>query len=101
MADPDTTTAIIKKFEPLIEKLTGHELTVLNKMVVDRIRLINKADTLISFSKLNVGDHVSWNGSDGVVRKGIVIKLNHKTASVKVDEQSYWNVSPQLLRKNH
>ncbi len=38
MSELDNTAAIIKKFEPLLEKLSGYELTVLNKMVVERVR---------------------------------------------------------------
>jgi len=99
MSELDNTAAIIRKFEPLLEGLTSHELTILNKMVVDRIRLMHKAGALISMSKLHVGDHVSWDGSDGIVRTGIVTRLNQKTVSVKTEDNGYWNVSPQLLRK--
>ncbi len=99
MSEVDNTNAIIRKFEPLLEGLSGNELTILNQMVVERIRLINKAGALFSMSKFNVGDRVSWNGSDGIVRIGIIIRLNHKTASVKIGDKAYWNVSPQLLRK--
>lgn len=99
MSELDNTTAIIRKFEPLLEGLTYHELTILNKMVVGRIRLMHKAGTLVSMSKIHVGDRVSWDGTDGVVRTGIVTRMNQKTVSVKTDDKGYWNVSPHLLRR--
>jgi hypothetical protein len=101
MPELDNTAAIIRKFGPLLEKLSGHELTILNKMVVERIRLMNKAGALVSMSKFNVGERVSWDGSDGMVHSGIIIRLNRKTASVKTGDNGYWNVSPQLLRKDN
>jgi len=99
MPELDNTNAIIRKFEPLLGGLTYHELTVLNKMVVERIRLMHKADALVSMSKFHIGDCVSWDGKDGIVRTGIIIRLNNKTASVKIADEGHWNVSPQLLRK--
>ena len=100
MTELDNTGAIIRKLEPLLEKLTGYELTILNKMVIERIRLINSAGALVSMSKFNVGERVSWDGSNGIVYTGIIIRLNRKTASVKTGDKEYWNVSPQLLRKD-
>ncbi len=99
MSEVDNNTAIIRKFEPLLKDLSHLELTILNKMVVERIRLMHKAGSLLYMSKLNVGDRVSWNGSDGIIRTGIIIRLNHKTASVKTGQEGHWNVPPQMLRK--
>ena len=101
MAELDNTESVIRKLEPVLKGLSFHELTILNKMVVDRIRTIQKAGALVSMSKFNVGDRVFWDGNDGIVRMGIIIRLNHKTASVKTGNEGYWNVSPQLLRKEN
>lgn len=98
MSEVDNTNSIIRKFELLIKDLTEHELTILNQMVVERIRLMYKAGALISMSKLNVGNRVSWLSSDGENRIGIIMRLNHKTASVKTGNGEHWNVSPQLLK---
>lgn len=101
MTEVDNTNAIIKKFEPLLKDLSLYELIILNKMAVERIRLMQKAGALISMSALNVGDRVSWNGRDGIVRTGIIIRLNSKTASVKIGDEGYWKVPPHLLRKEN
>lgn len=99
MSELDNKAAIIRKLEPLLSNLSGYELTVLNRMIVERVQLRNKAEELISMSKFNVGERVSFNGSDGIVRTGIIIRMNRKTASVKINDNTYWTVSPQLLRK--
>ncbi len=99
--EPDNANAIMRKFEPMLKGLSYYELTILNKMVVDKIRLVQKAGALVSMSQFNVGDRVSWDGSDGIVRTGIIIRLNQKTISVKTGEHSHWNVSPQLLKKGN
>ncbi len=101
MSEVDNTNAILRKFEPVLHGLTIQELSILNKMVVERMRLIQKAGAIVSMSKFNISDRVSWDGSDGVTHIGIIIRLNHKTASVKTDHNGYWNVSPQLLRKEN
>lgn len=99
MSELDNTTLIIRKFEPVRNGLSIQELTILNKMVVDRIRTFHKAGALVSMSQFNVGDRVSWKGKDVTERTGIIIRLNHKTASVKTGNEGYWNISPQLLKK--
>jgi len=101
MTEIDNTDTIIRKFEPLLVGLSQNELSILNKMVVERLRLMQKAGALVSMSKFNVGDRVSWNGRDGIVRTGIIFRLNHKTASIKIGDKEHWNVSPQLLRKEN
>jgi len=96
---PDDTDALLKRFDPLLRNLTFHELTLLNRFVVDRIKLMQKAGALVSMAQFRVGERVTWDGSDGIIRSGIIIRLNQKTASVLTGEGGYWTVSPQLLRK--
>ena len=99
MSEVDNTNAIIRKFEPVLAGLSLYELTILNRMAVDRITLMQQANALLYMSKFNAGDRVSWNGKDGIVRTGIIIRLNHKTASIRIADGGQWNVSPHLLRK--
>jgi hypothetical protein len=101
MHEADNTNAIIRKFEPLLAGLSLYELTVLNKMAVDRIGLMQQANALLHMSKFNAGDQVSWNGKDGVARSGVIIRLNLKTVSIKMADGGQWNVSPHLLRKEN
>lgn len=99
MSYPDDTQALMRKFEPILKDLTYHQLRVLNHMVVERIRLVQKAGALMHMSQFHVGDRVSWDGSDGMIRTGIIIRLNQKTVSVKTGGEGHWNVPPHMLRK--
>ena len=99
MIDPGNNPETIRRFELFIEKLTEKELSLLNKMVIHRFKLIGKAQALLAISRLKIGDKVWWDGKDGIIRRGIIIRLNHKTASVKIGEEGYWQVSPQFLNK--
>ena len=99
MSEIDNDAQIRKRFKPILEGINKYELTILNQMVVDRIRIINKASSLMHMSRFHIGDRVSWDGSDGIKRIGIIMRLNQKTASVKVTDSGYWNVSPSLLTK--
>ena len=101
MSDLDNTNTTLRKFEPLLHGLPLHELTILNKMVVERIRFMHKAGTLVSMSKFNIGDRVAWNGSDGIIRTEIIVRINTKTASVRIGNGGHWNVSPQLVQKEN
>lgn len=99
MSEIDNTQAIMRKFEPILKDLSEHELVILNRMIVERLRLMHKATSLLHLTKFNIGDRVSWDGSDGVIRTGVIIRLNNRTASVKTGDEGYWKVSPQLLRR--
>jgi hypothetical protein len=99
MEHPDHAEILRRKFEPLLEGLSYYDLNILNTLILNRMRMIRKAGTLMYMSKLNIGDRVSWYGNDSVKRTGIVIRLNQKTVSVKIGNEGYWNVSPELLNK--
>lgn len=96
---PDDNEVLRKKFEPLLQSLGYNDLQILNNMVVNRMRMIRQAGTLMFMSKFNIGDRVSWIGTDGIKRTGIIIKMNQKTVSVKISTEGYWNISPELLSK--
>jgi hypothetical protein len=88
-----------RKVLPLTEGLKLPELLEFNRLTVERIRLMQKAGTLVAMSQYRIGDRVSWISKDGNRYVGEIIRINHKTASIKVSEGGYWNVSPQLLQK--
>ena len=88
-----------KKLDSLIAGLTLEELYTLNRLVVDRIRLMQKAGTLVAMSQFRIGDRVSWYSNDGQKHSGEIFRINHKTVSVGIPGHGYWNVSPQLLQK--
>ena len=99
MSETENRRATIRRLENLIKDLPRPDLEILNKMVVNRLKLMDKVETLLALSHFTVGERVSWYSRDGSEYVGIVIRLNDKTVSVQVDDGGFWNVSPQLLRK--
>lgn len=89
---------LIDKVDNFMEGLSIEELCFINKIVVDRIKYLQKATALIDMAKFRVGETVSFNnGSDFITGK--IMKLNQKTISVMTDNNERWNVAPRLLIK--
>ena len=101
MYEPENAYAIKRKFEPFIKDLTDQELFVLNNMIVDHLRLRSKASSLVFMSKFNVGDRVSWKERDGTIKRGFIIRLNQKTATIKTENDGLWKVPPIILDKEN
>jgi hypothetical protein len=43
----DNTQAIIRKFETMVADLSERELVILNNLIVERLRLMHKANSLL------------------------------------------------------
>lgn len=82
----------------LIEKLNQRQLHTLYHFIGERLNLFEKTKALYDMQKFHIHDRVSFN-YHGVVKKGIVLRLNQRTISVLVDDGTKWKVSPDLLRK--
>jgi len=83
-----------------ISKLELDDLRFLNKLIVDRIKLLVNCRQNIELSKFYPGCRVKFTSSAGELKTGRVIRVNKKTVSVEADgEAGYWKVSPQLLLK--
>ena len=81
-----------------IKDASIEELLVINKIVVGRIKHLQKATALVEMAKFNIGDIVSFNHGDQLIT-GTIIKFNQKTVSILTDDDSQWNVSPALLMR--
>jgi hypothetical protein len=82
----------------MMENLTEAELIALNRLVVERIKLMRRAGKIVQMSNFAVGEKVSFQTTDGRSISGIISKLNQKTVSI-ITETGQWNVSPELLQK--
>ena len=87
-----------KKIEDFIKNLSEEELIYLNRLIVERIKLISQAKSTFEMAKFNIGERVQFENNDGNIIKGRVIKLNKKTVSILTDERQRWNVAPVFLR---
>lgn len=80
----------------MIKRLCEDDLLFLNKLIVERLKLISQAKSTHQMSRFNVGDRVSFHTNSGL-KTGIIMRLNKKTASIKTDDGGNWNVSPSYL----
>ena len=81
-----------------LTKLSVDQLIELNRDTVARVKLLRQKESYKALAKFNIGDRVSFNTNMGNI-KGIIVKLNKKTATLHADDHQQWNVSPHLLKK--
>jgi hypothetical protein len=96
---PPLSNESINRLGKMTEGLSLEELYALNRIVVHRIKLFQKAGKFVALSKFAVGEKVSFFSNGGELITGQVIRLNQKTATIATDDDRQWNVSPELLRK--
>lgn len=80
----------------MIKKLGEDDLAFLNRLIVERLKLISQAKSTHQMALFNTGDRVRFQTHNGQ-KRGIIIRLNKKTASIRTDDGGNWNVSPMLL----
>jgi hypothetical protein len=80
-----------------IRHLGEEDLRFLNRLIVERLKLIAQAQSTALMSRFNIGDRVGFQSSSGEWKSGIIEKLNKKTISILTDKGHRWNVSPGLL----
>ena len=82
-----------RRIEEFIKSLNEEELRYLNRLIVERLKLISKK------AKYNIGDLVEFRDNEGDIVSGRIIKLNKKTVSILTDSNQRWNVAPVFLRR--
>ena len=87
----------IRRIEDFIKTLGENELVYLNRLVIERLKLLSQERSTKQMMKFNIGEKVSFITPDGIKRVGIISKINKKTASVETGDGGYWNVAPGLL----
>ena len=81
-----------------IDGLSEDELVALNARIVERLRFLHQQKTTSALQEIKIGSGVMFEGPDGAMIQGIVIRRNRKTVTVHADNDRQWNVSPQLLK---
>ena len=81
-----------------IRKLNEDDLHFLNRLIVERLKLISQARSTVMLAHFSVGDRVSFPAATGDWKVGVIIRLNKKTASIATDDGQRWNVHPGYLR---
>jgi hypothetical protein len=86
-------------FVQALRHMDEDDLLYLNRMVVERLNLLAQARSTVQLAQFAEGDRVEFTSNDGAIKRGTVLRLNKKTASVLTDDAQNWKVSPALLRK--
>lgn len=86
-------------FTQALRHMSEEDLLYLNRMVVERLKLLAQARSTVELAQFAEGDRVSFTDSDGATRQGMILRLNKKTASLRTDDGHLWKVSPGFLRK--
>jgi len=90
----DRTTAV-----EAIARMNEDDLRFLNRVIVERLKLIGQARSTAMMARFNVGDRVSFQSTVGERKAGVIIRLNKKTASIATDDGQQWNVHPGFLAR--
>ena len=87
----------ILRIEDFIKTLGRNELIYLNRLVVQRLKLLSQERSTTEMMRFNIGEKVSFVITDGIIKIGIISKINKKTISIDTQDGVHWKVSPGLL----
>lgn len=81
----------------MIGNLGEEDLIFLNRVIIDRLNLIDQAKSTCLMARFYVGARVVFHTHNGQQKQGTIIKLNQKTASIHTDDGGHWKVCPSFL----
>ena len=81
-----------------IRKLNEEDLRFVNRLIVERLKLISQARSTVMLAHFSVGNRVIFPTAAGDWKAGTIVRLNKKTASIATDDGQRWNVHPGYLR---
>lgn len=82
-----------------IRRMGEEDLSFLNRLIVERLKLIFQAKDISHMAKFSVGHRVGFHPPNTTSKTGAVARLNRKSATVHTDDGTYWKVHPSLLHK--
>lgn len=91
-------TKTLAEADDLILKLNEEQLRLINRKIIERLKLIHRAKSSVSLARFNLGDRVYFT-YEGRKIIGTITRLNQKSASIKLDDGRQWLVAPGLLIK--
>ena len=80
-----------------IRRMNEDDLRFLNRLIVERLKLISQARSTTMLARFSLGDRVSFPANTGERKTGVVVRLNKKTASICTEDGHHWNVHPSFL----
>jgi hypothetical protein len=81
-----------------INKLNENDLRFLNRLIIERLKILLQLKSSMQMTQFTVGDRVQFALSSGETKHGIIHRLNKKTVSIISDDKQQWNVAPGILK---
>ena len=81
-----------------ITTLTKKQLIQLNEDIVERIKFLQRQETVSKMSAFNLMDLVIL-GSGANKQYAIITKINQKTIGIVCEDGQHWRVSPAMIAK--
>jgi len=82
-----------------LDEFTEEELRHLNRLIVERLRLMQQVKAHKAMTQFRVGQRVQFITHSGRVVLGVLTKYNRKSVSVVTEQGESWTVAPALLRE--
>jgi hypothetical protein len=86
------------RMESFIKDLGEDELHYLNRLIIERLKLVYQEKSTKALSRFNLGETVCFPDHDGKEKTGRIVRLNKKTATIITTDGQHWKVSPSLLK---
>ncbi len=87
-----------RKIEEFIKSLGEDDLRYMNRLIIERLKLLHQHRSTTQMERFNVGEKVRFTDPDGMVKTATIIRLNKKTVSLVTTGGEQWNVAPGLLK---
>jgi hypothetical protein len=81
-----------------LDDFTEQELHHLNRLIVERLRLMHQVKAHKAMTQFRVGQRVQFTANTGRVVIGVLTKYNRKSVSIVAETGESWTVAPTLLR---
>jgi len=91
---PKPTTMLLQH----LDEFTEDELIHLNRLIVERLRLMHQVKAHRAMTQFRVGQRVQFQSNTGRLVVGVLTKYNRKSVTVVTDQGASWTVSPSLLQ---
>jgi hypothetical protein len=98
---PCMTEAYSKPTQMLLahlDEFTEEELHHLNRLIVERLRLMQQVKAHKAMTQFRVGQRVQFGTSTGQQIVGTLTKYNRKSVTVVTENGQSWTVAPTFLR---
>jgi hypothetical protein len=88
----------IPRIEDFIKKLGEKDLIYLNNLIIERLKVLSQIRSSKFMAEFHAGQRISFDGPDGKIKKGFIVRMHKKTVSIRTDEGENWKVAPGFLR---